>query len=446
MCLPYSGFSKMRQIAKARSHNYSRQIKGTVIYKAVAVIASYIAVPMMINYLGQEKFGIWSTLLSIISWIVFFDLGIGHGLRNKITESLAKNAMDEAARYIASGYTLIGLLALGLWFALMAVSFFIPWQSVFNTNALPESDLRLTLQLTASFILFNFWTGLITALLNAVQKSSLLALRQVISNVLVLALIWILSRTTNASLPLLGVAYGVSLILANLLLSGWFFRTYNDLKPRFSIEKKHIRTLLGVGSQFLIIQIAMLVIFTTDKILITQLIGPASVTAYDVVFKLFGIITFLHGLICFPLWSAYADAFHRNDMAWIKNMLNKQLKIFVVFWFAVAALIFLTKPIVALWIGPNIEFADSLVLVMGIYVLIAAWLNIFTMFVNGIGAIKPQLYTLIFGMVMNIPLSFYFVRYMDLGVSGIVIGTIFSLLLAAIIVPIQSFRILRVRV
>jgi len=44
---------------------------------------------------------------------------------------------------------------------------------------------------------------------------------------------------------------------------------------------------------------------------------------------------------------------------------------------------------------------------------------------------------------MNIPLSFYFVRYMDMGVSGIVIGTIFSLLLAAIIVPIQSFRILR---
>jgi len=201
--------------------------------------------------------------------------------------------------------------------------------------------------------------------------------------------------------------------------------------------------LLGVGSQFLIIQIAMLVIFTTDKILITQLIGPTSVTAYDVVFKLFGIITFLHGLICFPLWSAYADAYHRNDMAWIKNMLNKQLKIFIVFWFAVAALIFLTKPIIAIWIGPNIEFADSLALMMGIYVLIAAWLNIFTMFVNGIGAIKPQLYTMIFGMVMNIPLSFYFVRYMDMGVSGIVIGTIFSLLLAAIIVPIQSFRILR---
>jgi len=426
-----------------RSRNYLRQIKGTVVFKAIAVVASYIAVPMMIHYLGQEKFGIWSTLLSIISWIVFFDLGIGHGLRNKITESLAKNAREEAALYIASGYTLIGLLALGLWIILMAISFFIPWQIVFNTNALPENDLRLTLQLTASFILFNFWTGLITALLNAVQKSSLLALRQVISNVLVLALIWILSRTTTASLPLLGIAYGVSLVLANLLLSGWFFRTYNDLKPHFFIEKQHIRALLGVGSQFLMIQLAMLVIFSTDKLLITQLIGPTFVTAYDVVFKLFGVLTFAHSLICFPLWSAYADAYHRGDMTWIRRMLKKQLWFFVAMWFFVGIVVALTKPIIALWIGPNIDVADSLSLAMGVFVLISAWNNVYAMFVNGIGAIKPVLYAMLFGMVINIPLSIFFVRYMDMGVSGIVFGTISSLLLAAIVLPIQVYRILR---
>jgi O-antigen/teichoic acid export membrane protein len=433
----------MTKIAKARSHNYLRQIKGTVIYKAVAVVASYIAVPMMIHYLGQEMFGIWSTLLSIISWIVFFDLGIGHGLRNKITESLAKNAREEAARYVSSGYSLIGLLALGLWITLIAASFFIPWQNVFNTNVLLENDLRLTLQLTASFILFNFWTGLITALLNAVQKSSLLALRQLISNVLVLALIWILSRTTTASLPLLAIAYGVSLVLANLLLSGWFFRTYNDLKPRFSIEKKYIHVLLGMGSQFLMIQIAMLVIFTTDKLLITQLIGPAYVTTYDVVFKLFGILTFLHNLICFPLWSAYADAYHRGDMTWIKRMFKKQMWFFVALWFFAGAMVLLARPIIALWIGPDIIVTDSLVLLMGISVLIIAWLNIYTMFVNGIGAIRPQLYVMLVGMVINIPLSVFFARYMGMGVSGIVMGTIFSLLPGAIVLPIQVYRILR---
>ncbi len=433
----------MSSITKARTHNYFRQIKVTVIYKAGAVIASYIAVPIMIHYLGQEKFGIWSTLLSIISWIVFFDLGIGHGLRNKITESLAKNAREETARYIASGYTLIGFLVLGLWFVLMTASSFISWQSIFNTHILTENNLRLTMRLIISFILFNFWIGLITSLLNAFQKSSLLALRKLISNLVVLVLIFILSRTTTASLPFLAIAYGISLVSANLLLSHWFFRTYPDLKPRLFIEKKHIRALLGTGSQFLIIQLAMLVIFTTDKLLITQLIGPAAVTPYDVVFKLFGVLSFVHELACFPLWSAYADAYHREDINWIKSMLKKQLKFFVIWSFTVATLILFAKPIITFWIGSEIKISDSLLLTMGISILISAWINIYAMFVNAIGAIKPQIFSFVFGMIINIPLSIYFVHYADMGISGIVVGTILSLLLVAMILPIQVYRILR---
>lgn len=67
-------------ISKERTSNYLRQVKGAVVYKGVAMIASFLAIPMMIRYLGQEQFGVWSTLLTVMSWIVFFDLGIGNGI------------------------------------------------------------------------------------------------------------------------------------------------------------------------------------------------------------------------------------------------------------------------------------------------------------------------------------------------------------------------------
>jgi O-antigen/teichoic acid export membrane protein len=98
-------------VSRERTHNYLRQIKGAVVYRAVAMAASFITIPLMIGYLGQEQFGVWSTLLTVMSWIIFFDLGIGNGLRNKVAESLAKNERYEAGSYIASGYTLIGLIA-----------------------------------------------------------------------------------------------------------------------------------------------------------------------------------------------------------------------------------------------------------------------------------------------------------------------------------------------
>lgn len=59
----------------------------------------------MIRYLGQESFGIWLALLSIMSWVVFFYRGLGNWLRNKFTELLAKADSRQAAAYTSSAYT-----------------------------------------------------------------------------------------------------------------------------------------------------------------------------------------------------------------------------------------------------------------------------------------------------------------------------------------------------
>jgi O-antigen/teichoic acid export membrane protein len=430
-------------VSKKRTSNYLRQITGAVAYKAVAVVASFITIPLMISYIGQEQFGVWSTLLAVMSWIVFFDLGVGNGLRNSVAETLAKGQQSEAARYIASGYSLVGLVALSLWLLVFLGSYLINWQLVFNTQAIPEATLRLTVQIAISFIVLNFWIGLIGALLGAIQRTSLIALGQLISNALALLLVVVLTRTTDASISYLATAYGSSLVIANALLSIWFYRQYPELRPTPCLDKQHIQPLLAVGMQFFVIQIAVLVIFTTDKMLITQLFGPLYVTQYEVVFKLFSLITFAHTMITAPLWSAYTDAYHRGDNAWIGNMLRKQIMVFGGVAIAVVAMVFLARPIIGLWIGPDLEVSFPLVLALGLLVMVSTWNNIFAMFVNGIGKIKVQLYTAVIAMAINIPLALLFAKYLGLGLSGIVLATCASLLLAAIALPIQVRHIMR---
>lgn len=429
-------------VSKERTRNYLRQIKGAAMYKVVAVAATFIAIPLMIGYLGQEQFGVWSTLLTVMSWIVFFDLGVGNGLRNKVAETLAKNEKHEASNYIASGYTLIGLIALAAWTLVTAGAFFVPWQIVFNTQSILESTLRETIQIAAFFIVLNFWIGLITALLGAIQKTSLVALGQLISNVLVLAFVFALAKTTSASISYLALVYGLSLVLANVSLTLWFYRTYPELRPRPYLDKEHVRPLLSVGLQFFTIQLAVLVIFTTDKMLITQLFGPEYVTQYEVVFKLFSVITFAHGMIAMPLWSAYTDAFHRGDLVWIKNMLRKQLVLFVGILLAAFLLAVSAESIIKLWIGPDLKVSSDLIIALAFFVAVSTWNNIFAMIVNGIGKIKLQLYTAVIAMVVNIPLSIILVKQYGLGLSGIVAGTILSLSLAAVALPIQVFGII----
>lgn len=430
-------------VSKERSRNYLRQIRGAVVYRTLAMAASFLAIPLMIHYLGQEQFGVWSTLLSVMSWVVFFDLGIGNGLRNKVTEALAKNETSKAAQFIASGYSLIGLIALMLWGLVFAASFLVPWQIVFNTQVIPEGILRLTVQISAFFITLNFWIGLIGALLGAVQKTSHVALGQLISSVSALLLIFILTKTTDTSIIYLALVYGLSLVTANILLSLWFFRRHPELRPQPHLDKQHVSPLLSVGLQFFTVQFAVLVIFATDKILITQLLGPQYVTQYEVVFKLFSVITFAHTLVTAPLWSAYTDAYHRNDVAWIRDMLRKQLKIYLGIAMAVLLMAFLARPIIAVWIGGGVEVSSLLASIMGLFVLISTWNNVYAILLNGIGKIRAQLYTAVTAMLINIPLAISFTKYFGLGVSGIVLATCVSLSLAAVVLPIQTHRIVR---
>ena len=143
-------------VSQDRTNNYVRQVKGSVLCKGLAIAASFLAVPLMIRYLGPEQYGIWSTLLSIMSWVVFFDLGIGNGLRNKLAESLAKHQVSEAAGYIASGYTWIGAISVLLFVLISSAVWLIPWQTVFNTQTVSTPTLRNAVLMAAFFVLLNF--------------------------------------------------------------------------------------------------------------------------------------------------------------------------------------------------------------------------------------------------------------------------------------------------
>lgn len=431
------------QNSKGRTLNYQRQVFGALGYRAAAMVASFVSIPLMITYLGQEQFGVWSTLLTVISWIVFFDLGIGNGLRNKVAEALAKNKIDEASKYIGSAYTLLGSVALSLWLAFTVLAYWIPWQDVFNTRAVAEVVLRETILITIFFVALNFWVSLITALLSAVQLTSITALGQLVTNLIALTLTFIISRETESSIRSLALVHGTALISANIALSIWYYRTHPELRPRIYLERNHITPLLGIGIPFFVIQLAVLIIFTTDKVLIAQLFGPEHVAQYEVVLKLFSVITFGHTLITTPLWSAYTDAYHRQDIKWIREMLNSQITIFLGVMLSIVLLAMVSPTIISAWISSNFVIPKKLVIAVSLFVLVSTWNNVFAIFLNGIGRIRVQLYTAVIAMIANVPLSILLAKKTNLGISAVVIGTTCSLLIASVALPVQVHQILK---
>lgn len=427
-------------ISTARTRNYLFQIKSSVVYKAVAMVASFLVVPPMLQHLGAEIFGVWSTLLAVMSWVVFFDFGIGNGLKNKVAEALATGDRKEAAAYIATGYGLIGLVAIGLWLLSMAATLVLPWQRVFNSVAVDESTLRTTAQISVTFLLLNFWLGMVSSLLGAVQKSGVVALGQMFSSCLTLLMVLLVVRYTEASMTYFALTFGLSLALSNAGLIFWFFRRYGDLCLAPTIQILHVSPLLSFGVQFFVIQIAVLVIFTTDKILIAQWVGPEYVTQYDLVFKIFSVVIFAHGVVSNPLWSAYTDAYKRQDFIWIRKMIRNQHLVFISTTIALVVLASMVQWIVTLWVGPGVEVLGSLIVTLCIYSIVSVWNGMYAMITNGIGEIRVQMYTSMIAMVLNVPLAWVLLNIFDFGVNAVVLSNVICLLFGAVALPVQLAR------
>lgn len=431
-------------LSKERSYNYFKQVKGSALSKICAIGASFLAMPIMIKYLGVEQFGVWATMLTLINWVILFDFGIGNGLKNKVSTSLAQGKPKQATSYISTAYILIGFISFGLFTLFLIVSVWLPWQTIFNTQSISEGDLRNSIFTLSFFIFFNFWISLVNQIYHGLQKSSIVVLGQFISNALSLLFVFFLNYFTQSSITLLVWVYGISVVVANLILSWLVFKKHNELFPTYkSFDRKKVSPLLSLGIKFFIIQLAVLAIFFTDKFLIIQLLGPEHVTPYEVLFKLFSIFTVIHGLILTPLWPAYSDAYERGDLDWIRSNIIKQIKIALLLFLGAVILAVVGPVIVKFWIGVQLVVSQSLFYLFAAFILFSVWSNVFAYFVNAINQLGLQFFTSIIAATINIPLSIFFVTNLGLELEGIVMSTIVSLSIFAFLGPIQVFRILK---
>ncbi len=428
----------------ARTKAVKLHISLTFVYRALAIGLGLLLVPLTINYLDIEQYGIWMTLLSVMSWVVFFDIGLGHGLRNKLAEALAVNDIKLARTYVSTAYVAVTFIALTFFVILISILPFTPWSKVFNTALISNVELMKVVFAVGFFFLFNFILSLCNQIFFACQKASLATVGQLLLNLFALIVILFLIQHTPGRLLYLAAGYGLSMVLSNLLLTYYVYRKHAEVFPsvRF-IDFRKIREIASLGVKFFIIQMAVLIIFATDNMIITQVLGPEYVTPYSVVFKLFSIIIMGHTILVTPLWSAYTEAYAKGDIQWIRNVLKKLNVLMIPTMIAVLALVVFARDIINIWVGPEIEFPHLLVMLMGIYAIIAVWNNIYAYFVNGVGRIKPQMYSAILAGLINIPLSIYFATHLGMGISGVILGTVVSLSLFAVVGPIQTHFILK---
>jgi O-antigen/teichoic acid export membrane protein len=247
----------------------------------------------------------------------------------------------------------------------------------------------------------------------------------------------------HGSLPVLIAAYAGSTVLANAACLLWiclFHKPWMKPWPRL-IDPGSIGRIFRTGFQFFAIQLAALVIFSTDNLIISHYLSPAYVTPYAITWRLVGYATAAQSLILPAVWPAYSEAYAKRDLPWIRLTYNR------VRWISVAALVavcstmlFAGRNIIRVWAGPAAVPSTLLIQLMCVWMVICVFCTNQSCLMGATSRVSKQAISSLLSAVVNLGLSILWIKTM--GTEGVILATIVSYLV--FIVAVQSWEVRRI--
>lgn len=431
-------------ITSVRSKNIIKHIGWSSLFKIGSVVSGFLIVPLTIDYLDNENYGVWLTISSFIGWFSFLDIGLGHGLRNKFSEAKTNGEYEIARAYVSCAYYTVGIVSLFLLILFGVCNLFIEWSYIFNTVVELKDELGILMPIVFFFFGLQLVLKLITTIYTADQHHSTFHKIEFITKAFSLLTTWLLLNLYESSILMYGTLLSAIPVLILLIFSIIAFTTrYEYYRPSYKLYKlKYFKEITGVGLNFFIIQMAVLVLFSTDNFIITQIFTPKDVVPYSIAQKYFSILFIAHTILVTPYWSSITEAYAKDDISWIRNSVKRVQRIWLLIPCCLIIMVMLSNWFYKQWVGEDVFVPLGLSISMALYVLLMTFQSIYVQFLNGTGKIRLQTYLSLLIMIVNIPLSIFFAKTMSLGLSGVILATCFSLLITVFIYPIQYRRII----
>ena len=421
-----------------------RQALYSLFIDGLSVLVGLFYVPLLLDALTQEKYGIWLTLTSILGWFGFFDIGLGNGLRNKLTEAFATGNYATGKKLVSTTYALL----IGIFSILLIVfhlgNFFLNWNSILNTKTIDNKELYVLTSIVFTFFILRFIVQIISVIYLADQKPSVSKLITASGNLLSFFIVLLLTRfIVKGNLILLGTIISVVPVLLFIAVTFIAFNTkYKKLKPSVkSIDFKESNGLINLGAKFFILQISYLIAYTSANILITQFYGPDEVTVYNIAYKYFYIPVMVYSIVLSPIWSAVTDAYVKSDYFWLKRTLRRLNLLSLLFVFGVVFMIIISNWVYKIWVGDEVVIPFNLSLSLGIYVITIILISPFSTYINGLGKLNLTIYLTFIGVPLYMVLAFLFTGIFD-NSTGVVLAILSTQIIGLIAEPLQVYKLL----
>jgi len=392
----------------------------STIASVIGVVASFVATPIVVHYLGAERLGAFRATSEWAGYLSLFEVAIAGALAPLIVQA-ASAGPDKLGGILAAGVR--AYLRVTFWTILAAIGLWIALPELIRLPAELESEFRIGFGFAVAATVF-LPLGIFRSLADALQKGYL------ISALLGLQAVTIAFGCALAAYSGWGLIgqFGASVaggLIAPIGLWILLRKSVPDRSNAVHAETGDAANRLGqLNRTTLLFQLIGRVCLFTDNIVIGLFLGPAAVASFFLTTRLPQAMCSQVQTLGGATWAGLAELHHSGQHELFRRRLTELTRLTAMLSGAlVVPLAALTGPFIGLWVGPEYYAGDW---VVGLAVLNGVMLPVFGLWgwvFSGVGRVGVLIRYMIWQGILNLAASLLATYF--LGVTGPLLGTAF---------------------
>jgi O-antigen/teichoic acid export membrane protein len=370
-------------------------IKGSIwslIGQILPLLASFIATPFVLRFLGPEGYGVLALIVLIPSYFSFTDLGMSIASTKFASEAYASGSREKESEIIRTAALIAFLSSSPVTLVLFIFSAYII--SLLN---IPE-NYQFEANWALKFAAVTFAVNILNGIFNTAQLTRLrMDLNTLISTGF--RLFGIISTPvvlyyggSVASATAILMLSSVLTLIGHICVSS---RLLKELLE-FSINKNVIKPLLKFGGALAVSGIAGILLVNLEKIVLVRATSVESLAYYSVAFTFANMATMFSSAMIQSLLPAFSQLLGPERKTELNKLFARSLRINILGLVpAMAFLFMIAKPFFTIWAGENFGRESSLpfyILLFGLFFNLTAYIPHSILMASGRTDILAKIY------------------------------------------------------
>ncbi|WP_156252035.1 lipopolysaccharide biosynthesis protein [Pseudactinotalea terrae] len=415
-----------------RTRSMRSALGSGVLARVIALLSPLLVLPIMLDRLGPDLFGLWATATSVLALATFADLGTANAVMSGLSVAAATNdwtrfrSISIHAYALAFGFS--SVLAVGLVLFVLVVD---PKVYIGPNPGVDDWIVRAVMFMFIGAFLCTIPLTLIQRVQYSLKRAWQANAWQAVGALAQLGLVWWISRTDSADLAVIGVAIAAppAALIANTLMFYLFQR--RDVAPIGRLRKAEFSAILRLSLSFFFLSILTSISMNIDQFLIAGIAGLESAGEFAIANRLFSVLGLIVTMAALAMWPSNADALASRDLAWIRRNARQMAAFLGIAVTLAATLLYLIRnPLTELWLGRTHQIGAVLGLSLVTWSILRAVASPYFSIQNAHNHLRPQYIGWSAYLACSIALKAILIQ--TLGIGGAALGACITYLLILI--------------